>query len=232
MSKGHSDSNYEQIRDVIARLQSAVQDLSTLLGLLTSPLDALKILPPRFVEYNLSPLPAHAVSVTKHVPLLQRALLEHVLPAWGPTLDDEKYYELIQQYFSPDIFLMSSPAAKDVAVHAYDTLLSLPLTEHSIRLLVILTKTYPVDVLWSATAARKTRGFKEKTSITWEDCVRNVSAIPGKVANALGGRPTEIPAELEPGTYFNTLSTRTEVLISSLSSRPTQGQFSSSYEAL
>lgn len=223
MSREFDESTYNQIRDVITRLQSPIQDLPTLLSLLAAPLSSLGILPPRYVRHNVSPLPTHALSVPKHIPLLQRALLEHVLPAWGPVLDEENCYDLAQQYFASDIFLISVPAAKDVALHAYAIILSLPLTEHSIRLLVALTKTYPIDVLWSATVLRrKVRGTSDKNIVTWEDTVRNVCAVPPKAANFLAARAATAPADLEPGSYFATLSTRTELLISSLA-KPTQG---------
>lgn len=223
MSRESGNSPDEQIRDVIARMQSRIPDLHTLLNLLAPPLDSLKLLPPRFVKYNISPLPRDVVYLPKHTPLLQRALLEHVLPAWGPMLDEENAYELAQQYFSPDIFLMSAPAAKDVALHAYATILALPVTDHSIRLLTALIKTYPIDVLWSATAGKRSREFHDKKSITWEDCVRNVAAVPGKVANALIGKSATIPPELEQGIYFDNISKRCEILISSLPPHPSQG---------
>ena len=223
MFREYEESTYNQIRDVIARLQSLIQDLPTLLDLLSGPLGALKIIPPQFLRHNISPLPHNALSLPKHIPLLQRALLEHVLPTWGPVLEENNSYELAQQYFAPDIFLMQIPAAKDVALHAYATILSLPLTEHSIRLLVVLTRTYPIDVLWSATVSRrKVTGSSNKSIVTWEDCVRSVVAVPAKVANVLGAKETAVPVELEQGAYFNNISRRLEILVSSLSN-PSQG---------
>jgi telomere length regulation protein len=226
MSGEYEESACNQIRDIIARLQSPVQDLPTLLGLLTSPLDSLKLLPPTYLRYNLSPLPTNVLTVSKHIPLLQRALLEHVLPAWGPVFEEQKLYELAQQYFAPNAFLMQIPAAKEIALHAYATILSLPLTEHSLRLLTALTKTYPIDILWSATVGRGgMRGLERKHAIIWEDCVRNIAAIPGKIANAFGGRSTTIPEELEPGMYFSNVCRRTELIVSYLPTRPTQGLY-------
>ncbi|EED77660.1 predicted protein [Postia placenta Mad-698-R] len=54
---------------------------------------------------------------------------------------------------------------------------------------------------------------KQETS--WEDCVRNLAAIPAKVANALGGK-ADVPVELQQGTYFHGLSIRCERLIDTL----------------
>lgn len=104
MSKEYLDSTYDQIRDVIHRLQSPIQDLPTLYGLLAAPLHHLKILPPRFHRYNAFTIPERGLSLAKHVPPIQRALLEHVLPAWATVLDEEDSYVLAQQYFVPDLF--------------------------------------------------------------------------------------------------------------------------------
>ena len=225
MSREYAESTYDQIQGVITRLQSPVADLPTLLGLLASPLDALKLLPPKFLRYNASSLPPHGINVSKHIPLLQRALLEHVLPVWGPLLDEEKCYDIARQYFAPDLFMMSLPVSKSIAICAYDTILSLSITEHSVRMLTALAGTYPIDVLWASVFSNKKRGSKDKGLITWEDCVRNVAAVPGKVANAFAGKTTAIPAELETGLYFNSVSTRSEILINSLPSRPSQGLY-------
>lgn len=224
MPREYADSSHEQIRDVIARLQAPIQDLTTLLGLLTPPLGAISLLPPTFAQYILTPLPTDSISVSKHIPLIQRALLEHILPVWGPILEEENCYDVVRQYFAPDIILISLPSAKDLVVYAYDSILSLPITRHSVRLLATLAKTYSIDILWSATVTRRAEGSLDKMTITWEDCVRNIAAVPAKVANILGGKSTTVPAELETGTYFNSLSRRIENLISLLSSRSTQGQ--------
>ncbi|KAI0340651.1 hypothetical protein BDW22DRAFT_1360072 [Trametopsis cervina] len=224
MSQEYLDSTYAEIQDVISRLQSPVKDLSTLLGLLSSPLAALHLLPPRFHKYNSFPVPQQGISLPKHLPPLQRALLEHVLPAWEPILEEENAYDIALQYFSPDAFSFGQAVAKEIALHAYSTILSSPITRHSVRLLVHLAKSYPIDVLWTVAATGK--GSKSsKHTITWEDCVRNVAAVPAKVANALGPTGT-IPSSLEYGTYFNTLSRRCHILFNSLSVKPSQDALS------
>ncbi|KIP04779.1 hypothetical protein PHLGIDRAFT_25407 [Phlebiopsis gigantea 11061_1 CR5-6] len=227
MSREFAETTYDQIQGVVTCLQSPVEDLTTLLGLLASPLDALKLLPPKFVRHNAFPLPPHGVNVPRHIPLLQRALLEHVLPVWGPTLDEERCYEIAQQYFAPDIFMMSLPVSKSIAVYAYDSILALSLTEHSVRMLTALAGTYPVDVLWASVFSSAKQESYDKAVITWEDCVRNIAAVPGRVANALASKTTAIPPQLEAGPYFNSISTRSEILIASLPSRPSQDELSS-----
>jgi telomere length regulation protein len=71
----------------------------------------------------------------------------------------------------------------------------------------------------------------QKQSVTWEDSLRNVAAVPAKVANA-AGRDTPIPPELEQGEYFNNVSLRCEYLIFTLSTAPTQGAAISSRDLL
>ena len=221
MSSEYLDSTYSQIREVIARLQSPIQDLPTLLGLLAPPLAALGILPPRFLQYNIDPLSSESISGPKHIPPLQRALLEQVLPAWEHVLDKNNDYDLFLQYFSPDLFSYGRSVSKEIALYAYSTVLSLPITPHSVRLLVHLTKSYTIDVLWSAVMSDKHRNTL-KHAVTWEDCVRNLCAVPAKVANALGPRG-DIPQTLLYGTYFNNLCRRLQVLVSLLPQKPSEG---------
>lgn len=221
MSDEYLASTYSLVREVIGRLQSPIKDQETLLVLLAAPLAAWKVLPPRFVQYNKNPLPSQGISVPRHAPPLQRALLELILPTWGHILDENDFYILVQQYFSPDLFSFSRPAAKQLAVHAYSTILSLPFTDHSVRLLTHLCKSYPIDVLWSAVVSD--RNASARSSVTWEDCVRDVASVPGKVANAMGPRGA-VPPDLEYGAYFNNLSRRCRLLCESLT-KPSQGAF-------
>lgn len=224
MSKEFQENTYTQIRDVILRLQAPVQDITTLYGLLASPLAYLKILPPKYSRHVVSPLPEHGMSLTKHIPLLQRALLEHVLPTWTPILDEQDSYSIVQQYFAPDLFSFAVPSAREIAVHAYSSILALPLTEHSIRLLVLLTQNYPIDVLWDTVARSRRKAGTDKGTITWEDCVRNISAVPGKVANAYGEHlQGPVPRELEFGNYINSIATRFEILVSTMAETSKEG---------
>lgn len=226
MSQEFYDTVYDQVRDIILRLQSSVQDLSTLYSLLAAPLHYLKILPPRFHKYNASPLPEHGLNLPKHIPILQRALLEHVLPTWAARLDEEDSYAIVQQYFAPDLFSYAIPSSREIAVYAYATILSLPITEHSVCLLLQLTKAYSVDVLWDTILHSRRTSNLQKHTISWEDCVRNVASVPGKVANAYGSHLRGvIPAQLEFGAYFNNVSIKTELIFASLQAKPAQGLF-------
>lgn len=223
MTADFTDSSLIQLRDVITRLQSPIPDLPTLQSLLCGPLSALGLLPPPFRKYNNEPLVEGALNVTRNIPLIQRALLEHVIPTWESTLAKEKETTLITQYFCPDSFSFALPAAGDIALLAYSSILSLTLTEYSIRLLAQLSVEYPIDRLHAAIFSRRSTDSSQRQSITWEDCLRNIAAVPAKVANAAGvtGR---IPLELEQKRYFNNVSIRCEVLIFALSNASTQGE--------
>ena len=225
MSDEYLDSTHAQIRDVIHRLQSPVQDLPSLYALLVAPLGNLGFLPPQFYNHQSSAVLVNAISIPKQIPPLQRALLEHIVPVWGHTLDQENSFALIQQYFAPDLFFSGNANARQIAVYAYSTILSLPLTEHSVRLLVQLSKLYPVDVLWDTLIHAKRKAGSGKWSVTWEDCVRDVCAVPAKVANFFGAqhRSSTIPPELEPAAYLNRVCTRLDAVVSSLTSKPSEG---------
>ncbi|KAJ7738480.1 telomere length regulation protein-domain-containing protein [Mycena maculata] len=212
-----------QVEEVLSRLQTALSDVSTLLGLLCGPLDCISLLPPQFRRYNTEPLPPGAVNISRHVPALQRAILQHIGPTWESVLAEKDAVPLLEQYFCPDPFSFASPVAGDVTLLAYSTILSLPLTEYSVRLLVRLSERYPIDRLHSAVFSHRERNAKQ--TLGWEDCVRNVAAVPAKVANALQGKG--VPPRLEHGFYFNALCKRCECIIPSLSPSPREHEVAS-----
>ncbi|KAI0816063.1 hypothetical protein BC628DRAFT_1150836, partial [Trametes gibbosa] len=212
MSAEYNDATLAQIREVISRLQSPIPDLPTLLSLLTAPLASIGLLPPRFRVHDISPLPPHAFDVARHAPLLQRALLEHVIPTWEPALTKEDAYELVEQYFSPDSMSFASPAAKQVALCAYSTIVSTALQDYAVRILAKLVKAYPVDVLYISQFSGASSAAHVRHAINWEDHVRNVVAVPTKVANFMGERRAT-PSSLEYGPYFADVSVRIERLV-------------------
>lgn len=214
------DDPQAQARDVVQQLQSPISDLSSLLALLSGPLDCLGLLPPQFRRYNANPLPSGSISLPKHVPLLQRALLEHIAPVWDTSMAEANATLLLEQYFCPDSFSFASSVSGDVTLLAYSTILSLPLTSFSAHLLARLSAEYPVDRLHSAVFSHHDDSTKE--SLAWEDYVRNIAAVPAKVANAFGATG-EIPPALEHATYFNSVSRRCESLVASLADQSVDG---------
>ncbi|RPD65882.1 hypothetical protein L226DRAFT_500049 [Lentinus tigrinus ALCF2SS1-7] len=217
MSTEYADATQAQIRETLTRLQSPIPDLTTLLPLLVAPLACVGLLPPRFRDYDIAPISSDAFSILRHIPALQRALLEHIVPAWEPVLQQEDKYQLIEQYFCPDAISFASPAAGQFALYAYSTLLSISMRDSSVWLLAKLCKSYPIDVLHSVLFSSGTSVSSSRHSISWEDCVRDVISVPAKVANYMAGR-SDIPSVLEHGMYFSDVSIRTEALIYVLSS--------------
>ncbi|KAJ7694168.1 telomere length regulation protein-domain-containing protein [Mycena rosella] len=209
------DRGASQVEEIISRLQTALSDLSTVLGLLCGPLECIGLLPPQFRRYNAEPLPPGAVNISRHIPAFQREILQHIGPTWESTLAEKEAAALLEQYFCPDAFSFASPVAGDVTLLAYSTLLSLPLTEYSIRLLVRLSERYPIDRLHSAVFSRENNA---KQTLGWEDCVRNIAAVPARVANSLRG--DKVPLQLEHGFYFGAVCKRCECAIASLSPSP------------
>ena len=197
-----------QIQDLVNRLKSPISDLPTLLSLLAAPLDCLSLLPPRFYQCKTITLPRDVFRISRHVPLIQRALLEHVMPNWKPALDEANMMAIIDQYFVPDLFMNATPSAGQISMHAYSTVLSLPFNEYSLSLLARLSTSYPIDRLYMSIYGTSSNAH---TEYLWEDTVRNILSVPAKVANALEGR--NIPSELEQGQYFRNLSIRTEMLL-------------------
>ncbi|KAJ7940835.1 telomere length regulation protein-domain-containing protein [Mycena leptocephala] len=198
--------NVMQVEEVISRLQTAVSDLPTVLSLLCGPLDSIGLLPPQFRRYNVEPLPAGAVNISRHVPALQRAILQHIGPTWESALTEKDAASLLEQYFCPDTFSFAFAAAGDVTVLAYSTILSLPLTDYSIRLLVMLSERYPIDRLHAAVFSHSAQNAKR--TLGWED-------LPARVANSLQGK--RIPPQLEHGLYFSAACKRCECIIASFS---------------
>lgn len=219
------DDTLAQIKSVVDSLQSPITDLQTLLSLICRPLDCIGLLPPQWHKFNLErvePLQGpQAVEIAKAFPPLQRVLIERVLPTWSTVLAEEDHLLLADQYFCPDAFSFALFAAGEVVLCAYSILLSSAFTEESIRLLAKISSQYPIDRLHTAAFAGDHSSAKK--SLRWDDCLRNVFAIPSKAANAVGMR--NLPAQLELATYFNDLSTGTERLVFRLSCSPWQGEY-------
>ncbi|KAJ7063112.1 telomere length regulation protein-domain-containing protein [Mycena amicta] len=207
-----------QAEEIIAQLQTQISDPDTLLRLLAPPLACISLLPPQFVRYNVHPLPHTAVNISRHIPSFQREILRHIGPTWEPALAEKGLAALLDQYLCPDIFSFASPTAGEVTLLAYSTIMSLPFTEYSLRALVRLSERYPIDRLYVAVFARD--GQDAKRMRRWEDCVRNIAAIPSRVSNALRG--DGVPPSLEHGPYFSNICKRTECAIAALSASPAE----------
>lgn len=203
--------NNPNTRDVIKQLRLPIGDITTLLALLSAPLDCLGLLPPSLRKYNINPLLDDTTQVLRHIPTIQQAIIQYIFPIWEAALAKINATSILEQYFCPDSFSYALSSSGDVALFAYSTILSVPLSAYSIRLLERLTKEYPVDRLHRAIFSGDSTSKKD---MLWEDCIRNLAAVPAKVANFAGTDP--IPSSLEQGDYFTSLSVRCEALIFSL----------------
>lgn len=199
------------LQDVVSQLQTQITALQTLLPLLCLPLARVNLLPPQFRRFNSLPSEDVTVDISKVFPPIQRILLESILPTWETVLEEEGCSALALQYFCPGAFSNASPAG-DVALCAYSTILSLPLHRRCVDLLLRLAKEYPIDRLFHAVCTIRDPA---RRSVSWGDCLRNIFAVPTKVANAFEGQG--IPIDLGLPDYYNNLSIRTELLIHALS---------------
>lgn len=208
------------LHDVASQLQTRIAKYQTLLPLLCLPLTRVNLLPPQFRRFNSLPSEDVRIDIAKVFPPIQRALLESILPTWETVLEEEGCSALTQQYFCPDAFSNASAPAGEVALCAYSTILSLPLHQRCVDLLLRLAKEYPIDRLFHAVC---TIHDPARRSVSWDDCLRNTFAVPAKIANAFRGQ--DIPADLDLPDYYNNLSIRTELLIYLLSRHGFPGQY-------
>ncbi|KAH0830519.1 telomere length regulation protein-domain-containing protein [Lanmaoa asiatica] len=211
-SKSDRESDGASCKDVLSQLQTQITEFQTLLPLLCLPLARVNLLPPQFQRFNTLPSEEVTVVITKVFPPIQRALLDSILPTWETILDEEGCSALILQYFCPGAFSNASSPAGDVALCAYSTILSLPLHQRCVDLLLRLAKEYPIDRLFRAVCTIRDPA---RRSVSWDDCLRNIFAAPIKIANAL--KEQGIPTDLGLPDYHNNLSIRTELLIHALS---------------
>ena len=207
----------DRVQDLLNKLQAPIDNIETVLAYLTAPLDNIGLLPPLFRKFNLLPLPAGTVKVSRHIPQFQRVILQHIVSTWDTLLQEKKATALLGQFFCPDSMSNASSAAGQVAISAYSTLLSTsPLSPHAIQILEQLSVHYPVDRVYIAVVGRE-GSDKQAKEREWGDCVTNLVKLPGKVANALGLEGTT-PAGLENAEFFNRMAVRVELLISTLAS--------------
>ncbi|KJA27234.1 hypothetical protein HYPSUDRAFT_198503 [Hypholoma sublateritium FD-334 SS-4] len=196
------------MQNVLSQLQQPIERESDLVSLLAAPLAGLGLLPPQF-HANVEPLP----SAEKHIGHMQRLLLTHVVPVWAPELGIA--HPLLTQFFVPDLFANARPAAAAVARSAYATLLATPPAAFALACLVRLAAEYPVDRLFRAVFAD---GHGPVADAHWADAVRDLCAVPDRVANALALAAT--PPALQNAPYFAALSTRVEALMCALADGP------------
>ena len=211
----------DDIKQILDALQSPISDLETLLTLLARPLESVGLLQTRFQKYALEKLPKGSFSIPKHLPVIQRALLQNILPTWDSALHEEDALEISDQFFCPTP--SASQNAGQTALEAYTTILSTPFNTFSVRYLSQLIRSYPIQTLFDCVFDSNPPNI---AAIRWEDCVRAVISLPTKVANFCG-HEHPIPDNLQYDNYTTDLSSHTGDIIWKVSSPgpSSQGEF-------
>lgn len=214
MSTEYDANALEIINEAISRLQTPISSAEELLPLLTAPLDALGLLQPAFYQYNTRPFdpsPKCSLSMVKHIPKLQSALLSTVIPAWETVLREQRQVDLLYQCFCPDSFFAATQNAGEVALSAYSAILSKPLCGFSVDVLKKQCRLYPIDRVHTVIFGKESKIAKHTKLSAWEDALRSIFAIPAKVANYF--QSSEVPKELNHYKFFTSLSVRVESLV-------------------
>lgn len=200
------NATLESLRVVIQQLQQPVTELSSLLALLAAPLGMLGVLPSQLRQYNTSPLQEDQSKALRYIPTIQRIILESIVPLWEFALAEAGAAAILDTYFCP-AQTKNASAVGYVALLSYETILSTPLSDFSIRLLSRLSEEYRVGELYLAINSVERK-------IKWEDYIRNLLSVPAKVANAVGvGQANTIPDNLNHQAYFNDFCVKFEALI-------------------
>lgn len=202
----------DDVKRILDSLQSPIPDLETLLNLLARPLESIGLLQTRFQKYAPEKLPKGSFSIPKHLPVIQRALLQSILPSWDGALREKNVLEIAEQFLSPT----PSPSQNAIrtALEAYTTILSTPFNAFSIQYLSKLTISYHLQLLFDCVLDSNS---PDVAAIRWEDCVRAVISLPAKVANFCGDQHI-VPGNLQYDTYVANLCSHTEGMIWKLSS--------------
>ena len=212
----------DDVKQILDSLQSPIPDLETLLNLLARPLQSIGLLQTRFQKYVPEKLPQGSLSIPKHLPVIQRALVQTILPSWDSALHEENVQEIAEEFLCPT----SSPSrnATRTALEAYITILSAPFNTFSIRYLSRLTESYHIQLLFDCVFESNPPDI---AAIRWEDCVRAMISLPTKVANFCGHKHS-VPGNIQYDTYVANLCSHTEGIIERLTSpnSNSRGEFS------
>jgi len=208
----------DDVKQILDVLQSPIPDLATLLILLARPLESIGLLQARFQKYASEKLPKGSFNIPKHLPVIQMALLQNILPSWDGALHEENALEIVDQFFCPTP--SASHNAGRTALEAYNTILSTPFNTFSVQYLSQLTRSYSIQTLFGCVFDS---GSSNVAAIRWEDCVRTVISVPAKVANFCG-HEHPVPDNLQYDSYIIDLCSHTENIIWRLSSLGSNSQ--------
>ncbi|KAF9793253.1 telomere length regulation protein-domain-containing protein [Thelephora terrestris] len=202
----------DDVKHILDSLQSPISDLETLLNLLARPLESIGLLQTRFQNHVSEKLPKGSFNIPKHLPVIQRALLQSILPSWDSALRESNVIEIADQFLCP-----KSPTSQNAirtALEAYTTILSIPFNTFSIQYLSRLASSYHIQILFDCLFDSNPQNI---AAIRWEDCVRTVISVPTKVANFCGHEHS-VPGNLRYDAYVAELCSHTEAIVWALSS--------------
>ena len=199
---------------VAVQLRGTLSSVDELLSLLSPVLGAFSLLDDRAdlsASASSDALPSSATLLKRQLGLIQATLVTHVWLTWSPALDAALPAIVFRRLFIPP---QHSPFARQIALEAYSTLLVLlstsakgqdkargplshaPTLQLVAQLLADLATEYPLNELAKG-VFRDAKGEEELQR--WTLLLRDLAAIPAKVANAAGLflplRP-DIPHEL------------------------------------
>lgn len=227
MSEDHESHSIESIKDLTLQLQNPISDLPHLLSLLVIPLESMGLLPPAYRSYlknNEKSNFKKCFQLYKHLPLIQSAILNQIIPTWTSVFQEQRLDQLLIQYFSPeDTSLSAKETSGEVALCAYSTLLSCPLQSFTVNILQKLVDKFPINRIFSVIYSRSSGIALHRRPIIWEDTVRVILSIPSKIANF--NKNVSTSEVLEYDYFFSKICLRLESIISSLSSNPESGEW-------
>lgn len=214
----------DDVKQILDALQTPIPNLETLLTLLARPLESIGLLQTRFQIYASEKLQKGAFNIPKHLPVIQRALLQTILPSWESTLCEGEALGIADQFLCPVSSNLQN--AVQTALEAYTTILSIPFNTFSVRYLSQLTRSYPIQTLFDCIFDLNPPNI---AAIRWEDCVRVVISVPTKVANFCR-HEHPVPDNLQYDAYITGLCSNIGDMIWGLSSPGLvpQGKFANS----
>ncbi|PFH46357.1 hypothetical protein AMATHDRAFT_155382 [Amanita thiersii Skay4041] len=206
-----------RISDIVQCLQTPIHDLSSLLSLLAAPLNSMGLLPKSYTHHDTNPLSGKC-DIPNHVHILQRVLLQHIVPTWQTTMKERGSMLLLDQYFCPINLSCEVIPVWEIVMLAYSTICSLHFNDTSIRLLQQLSIEYPISRLCESMVFCE---YTSKQETIWEDYVNNILSLSSRIGNArMHGLLA--PDLFDHANHLNNLSIQCEELISRSSRRSTK----------
>ncbi|WOO82881.1 DNA replication checkpoint protein tel2 [Vanrija pseudolonga] len=209
------DAASAALRSLRDALRASPPDADSFVFLLSSTLDNLGLSPT-----SIAPASGAGRAIARQLPAVQQALLS-TLPTFLPALD-ARGRALVDSFFVPAKHADQLPLNRSVALVSYLNLSGMlapappaPLPAESrayvLDTLAKLPAAYGIDDVYWATWGHAA------AELAWDDGLRALAALPGKVANAVGrwreaGWTGDVPGSLVPRAYFDSLVRRLESL--------------------